>query len=483
MNDDGSDPHVLVPASADPAMGEGFSSAAVDPNAGSTVAFDGATLANEQSFLNDECYNAISGFYNICPTYHYGFNYVGAYTLINGAVKRLTAAAVPSGCPDGCTTADDYPQPVPSGSVFFDYFQSSGRTGSYGGTGGDYESSNAVWTMQADGSSRTKYAALPCTGALFAGGITTDIALDWASPATVAFNGCNDSTTHTPVIDTANGTSISPIAAAPSGVSSFSDFAFSADGTQLVAAASGYKLTGLYLYGSGSTTPVRQLLSSPTGTVGFSSPHFLGSGSIVFSAQDNIWTIPASCNGCVFPTDATQLTTDGQSAGPAWTSAAVAPAGSGSGSGGSSGSGNGSGSGSGAGSGSGSSSGSGSGSGTGASALGRLAKSLSAKFAGQFGGRLRRLGGKLTISGAPNVRIDAVVYLPGRHSSSAHPGMIVAIGIRTVGPSGSARLQLSLTRAGHRLLAHGHRVTVRLGVLVVSGRTTVASPLRSVRLH
>jgi hypothetical protein len=87
------------------------------------------------------------------------------------------------------------------------------------------------------------------------------------------------------------------------------------------------------------------------------------------------------------------------------------------------------------------------------------------------------------VSGAPNVRVDAVLYLPGRHSTSAHPGKIVALGIGKIGSSGAGTVRLLLTGAGHRLLAHRHRVTLRLGVLVVSGRTTVASPLRKVTLR
>ena len=55
---------------------------------------------------------------------------------------------------------------------------------------------------------------------------------------------------------------------------------------------------------------------------------WIGNSTIVFAAEDNLWTIPASCGSggtpCQFPRDATRLTSDGTAAAPdvepSWTS-------------------------------------------------------------------------------------------------------------------------------------------------------------------
>ena len=62
----------------------------------------------------------------------------------------------------------------------------------------------------------------------------------------------------------------------------------------------------------------------------------IGSSKILFRANYNLWTIPASCgrpSPCHFPADATQLTSDGtqetQDSEPSWTSSTaplIAPA-------------------------------------------------------------------------------------------------------------------------------------------------------------
>jgi hypothetical protein len=63
--------------------------------------------------------------------------------------------------------------------------------------------------------------------------------------------------------------------------------------------------------------------------VTFKDVAWLGTSRLVFSAEGNLWTIPASCGAggtpCQFPGDATRLTSDGTAAAPdaepSWTSA------------------------------------------------------------------------------------------------------------------------------------------------------------------
>jgi hypothetical protein len=63
---------------------------------------------------------------------------------------------------------------------------------------------------------------------------------------------------------------------------------------------------------------IRLLLAEP----GVEQARFLGSDHVVFAHGKNIYTVPASCDACTLG-DADQLTTDGTSSQPAWTSSAT----------------------------------------------------------------------------------------------------------------------------------------------------------------
>lgn len=323
MNDDGSGPHALVSAAQTPGMDQGLDHPAVDPRGGAVVAFEGSTHAFSD-FFNDTCYGT---YVYACPITHYGLNATGIYTWSAGTVTRLSGAPRLCAVPDGCTSLDINPVPVAGGPIYFDLNTYSGRLRQ-----GDFVAGSRIYRMNLDGSGRTDYGTA-CDDATF----LDTAAPNWANPAQIAYNGCQDSSTYYGELMLGSGGSAATLigrTALPSAW--FEAFSFAPDGSSIVAYDNSFSSSandaGLYLFSpSGSGAPVRELLAAPTDTsdpsfpsaLRFSSPHFVGAKTIVFGAQGNIWSIPASCNACAFPAGATQLTNDGQDADPSWTSAAL----------------------------------------------------------------------------------------------------------------------------------------------------------------
>ena len=93
---------------------------------------------------------------------------------------------------------------------------------------------------------------------------------------------------------------------------------------------------GLYVYGDLSQTNPGTLALPPPGDghggyLQFFTPRFMGTDKIVFVAQGSVWSIPAACNHCSFPGDATKLYDGGstaatQASGVVWTAATIRPA-------------------------------------------------------------------------------------------------------------------------------------------------------------
>ena len=330
MNDNGSGAHALITEAMTPGMDQGLFAPSVNPNGGGLVAFDGGTTVNRDAFLADTCFNPLVGYATSCPITHYGYNAHGIYTWSAGTVTRVSGHPAPCAAADGCTTDDEYPMPITSHSLSFDYQTISGRQKM-----GDLVTTTRIYTVNTDGSSRTAYAT-PCLGA-----VVRAVGVDWAQPSTAAYNGCSDAS-HYGTINATSGGATTVVARTPIPYERFGDFAYSPDGAAIVAFSepdfSGDTHAGLYRYSSsGSGSPERELLRY-SGTP-FGSPHYVGADRIVFSAGKNLWSIPAACDACAFPGDATQLTTDGADDSPVWTSAALI----GGSSGGSGGSGGGSG--------------------------------------------------------------------------------------------------------------------------------------------
>src|SRR5581483_10973995 len=106
------------------------------------------------------------------------------------------------------------------------------------------------------------------------------------------------------------------------------------EGTKLVDVEAGAN-RGIWVFDpNGAAMDFTQVLvdpvqssSNPDDTT-FTGARFLGDTKIVFSAGGDLWTVPATCNQCQFPRDATRLTTDGsatsQNIEPTWT-ASTAP--------------------------------------------------------------------------------------------------------------------------------------------------------------
>jgi hypothetical protein len=332
MNDNGSGAHVLVSGAQTPGMDQGLDHPAVDPNGGTVVAFEGTTQAFTDSF-HDTCYGS---YVYACPITHYGLNATGIYTWSAGSVTRLSGAPGPCAAHDGCTTLDINPVPIAGGSIYFDLNTYSGRLSQ-----GDFVAGSRIYRMNRDGSGRADYGTA-CDDATF----LDTIAPNWANPAQIAYNGCQDSSSDDGELMLGSGgpggSGATLIAHTALPGAWFEAFSFAPNGSSIVAYDNSFSSranhAGLYLLRpSASGAPVRELLAAPTDTsdpsfpsaLRFSSPHFVGANTIVFGAEGDIWSIPASCNACAFPAGATALTRDGQDADPAWTSAPLSNPGSG----------------------------------------------------------------------------------------------------------------------------------------------------------
>lgn len=108
------------------------------------------------------------------------------------------------------------------------------------------------------------------------------------------------------------------------------DLAFRPDGGAL-ADVEGGNLPGIWHMVLGNPVTFQRVVSADAGET-LSNPHYIGTGSIVFEYEGNIYRVPTTCNPCTVA-QATQLTTDGVNHNPSWTSATDFPTlGSGSGS-------------------------------------------------------------------------------------------------------------------------------------------------------
>jgi len=348
MNDDGSGQHPLLTAAQVPGAPPTSELGGPDvfPNGGTNIAFEGTTLA----------YAAPAG---SGPAGSCGIDCTGVYVMSGGSIARVTDAPAPCGpAPAWCGSFATSPFWMASGNLL-------------------YENSIFTWEYSclffpcSWEFSASKYdidVVAPAAGAgvgspwsLEKEGNTIDARPDPADASKLSYIGAIFNCEHEcvdPLYISAGGAPIRVVVD-----DALKEASWSPDGARF-ADVEGGGSPGIWTYPaaeeSGGTTYVWALedpikAGNPFETT-FSYVSWLGTSQIMFEADYNLWTIPASCgvsgapsNPCHFPADAHQLTFDGtkESADtePSWTSSTapfVAPAAPGSpaGAGSSTGSGN-----------------------------------------------------------------------------------------------------------------------------------------------
>lgn len=177
------------------------------------------------------------------------------------------------------------------------------------------ESSNGLVSVRFDGEDRRGHPA-QCSSA-------ANPAANPARAGQLAYLGCRyDATPNDPWDETFASVRTSD-GAADTVVSyddaTQTDVAWSLDGTQLVVSEGGTE-PGIWVYpATGNGT--RLAVVPEAGATPFGSPRFLGADKIIFTKNGDVWSVPATCDHCVFPGQATQLTHLGGINEVAWTSA------------------------------------------------------------------------------------------------------------------------------------------------------------------
>lgn len=297
MQDDGSAPHLLIPKSAAPGMTT-LQNPGVHP-AGTTVTFEGSTTANQVSRLG--LCGTFPWQYS-CTTFHWGFNATGVYRWTGGnTVERLTGE--PAYC-FNCTASSVAPEPRGDGAITYGFQHCQGflDDGTYACVGAVKSTSNEAYPS--------------CTD------LPDEPSPNPASPSQLVYSGCTSAGNDALIVtgpDRAGEHVVGCDDAAQS------DPSWSPSGDAVVVAEGGTD-PGIWVYGAGNTAcfagSLRHAVVAPAG-VPFSSPRFVG-GRIIFEAQGEVWSVPATCDTCAFPSSATQLTTGGDNKDPAWTAAAIA---------------------------------------------------------------------------------------------------------------------------------------------------------------
>lgn len=299
MQDDGSNPRLLIPVGAAAGMSS-MQNPAVAP-AGTLVTFEGSTKANEVTHLGF-CGTFPTQY--SCFTWHYGFNATGVYRWTGGpTVERLTGA--PAYCWN-CTDGAQSPEPRADAAIDYAFQHCQGwlDDGTYSCTGAIKSTSGQAYPACSD--------------------LPDDPSPNPANAAQLAYTGCTSGGNSAVIVTGPNHVGEHVVGCDDAAQE---DASWSPSGSEIVVAEGGTE-AGIWVYAAANTAcfagSLRHAVVAPSG-VSFASPRHTGT-RIIFEAQGEIWSVPASCTTCAFPSGATQLTSGGDNHAPAWTSAAL-PAG------------------------------------------------------------------------------------------------------------------------------------------------------------
>lgn len=363
MNDDGSGQRPLLTAAQN-------SGAAIDYNNGGDQPVSVQPGGTGVAFVAPPAGSCGSSTSN-CP---------GIYTLVGGTVRRLTAASAP--CGGGgviCSSEEEGPAVTADGRVVYQRLDvaSSFTCVYYCGYGGGYQ--EAYYVRKLDGSDAPLAWPVPpvAQGQRDNAGVDPvfegPLASDPADAGVLAYmgnyfgvgQGPSSSGTYYPLDIDQSSTSPATVNQPSFDDSYLYGLAFSPDGSLLADVETGDH-KGIWVYPAGQSWTAGAAgsytwaLQDPDDNDGQQLDHYItgvtfaGSSELVFSANYNLYEIPARCwatpttanppvANCHFPQDATQLTHDGTQAAPdmspAWTSSttpvpAYSPPGSGGGTGG-----------------------------------------------------------------------------------------------------------------------------------------------------
>jgi hypothetical protein len=311
-HDDGSQAHQLISVTQVPGMNS-IGAPAVAINNDPTLMFTGTTDAFPSTDYGICGYPAYP-----CDTSYDGTEATGVYKLQNGTLTRLSGP--PGPCTD-CSSYEETPEPTGDGNYFYDAWACGGSVGA-----GDFQCLGSIYRGSTAGGTATQFE--PNCSTEFSQHATPNP----VNSAQIAFDGCPVSGSDLEVSG-ASGAGDVVLASAPTGAGiTFNDTSWRPDGGQVIAYQGGQDESGnpgIYAYNpSGGGSPTLMLAASldPSSTGGtypyvFSDPRYIGSAKIMFSADGNLYTIPASCVGCSFPADATQLISGATEA--SWTSQVI----------------------------------------------------------------------------------------------------------------------------------------------------------------
>jgi hypothetical protein len=482
-NDDGSNLHPLVRASW-LGMDNGLWTPAVAPN-GTVVTFMGETLRNDVQDPNGD------------GTHYYGSSMDGVYALSGGNIARLTPDPAPAGYSSG---GDIDPEPVAGGQYAFQHWSCTEVHGQFGW---DNYCEHAMFTAPLSQGALASTAFGECATA-------ADPTQDPStSTLRLAYGGCTYNADPNDFLSE-DRESIYVSGAGHQGEHAIAlgedagqtggliDPSFSPDGRQVVAYDTGggrddfsrqnphfTVAPALRVFDSAAAQPSegRILVEAPTDAGGhyvtLESPRYISAGTIAFTADGSIWTVPADCDDCTMD-DATELVPgsfddDTGIGAVAWTSKTVQPGtapppppqgGTGNGGGGTGGGGGGTG-------------------GTGATPqpqpqptpIPQPAPAPASPSLKLPGGTLKVKHGKLRVSlgcGAGTTSCKGTLVLirgKGKRASSlGHVAYTISAGRKKT-------LTLKLTRAGRRALAkaRGHKLKVTLTAKPATGKATSRS--------
>jgi hypothetical protein len=299
-HDNGTDPVKLLSVSQVPGMTYiGDPQLGIDGNK-AYLMFDGSTGAFQSSSAG-EC--GSFPYEYPCTTFYSGINATGLYKVVNGSVTRITGAA--QTCVAGCTTASENPAPAANGKYYYDQWGCTGTLADQ-----DFTCAGRIYQASISGGPNVAYETT-CTGLHN----LQNFAPDPVNPVRLAFEGCPSSGGQELDVAGQNGAGDVVIGSAASGTNiTLNQPSWSPDGSKIIAyqgsANENTPQPGIYRYnpaGGAYRYPILYAPLDPNGKNAtkipyvFSNPRYLGENTIMFTADNNLYTVPATCPACTFP--------------------------------------------------------------------------------------------------------------------------------------------------------------------------------------